>query len=760
VQNPIKKYEMMNFGQWLKFGDTYYENSGFPTGFWSSAWTGDASLNGATQDILDDFYKDNYDTGDNYLDFVYVDNAVVVNTNFSVSGGTDKTKYYLGVSNFDQKGVIKSQDYLRKNIRLNLTQSLTDKLMFNGGISLSDEKMSVISNDNNIYGVLSTAILESPGNNIYNPDGSFNSTDFLFSNPLQNAIEDFGKGRSFRIFGNGNLTYTFNKDLDFSSAYGLDKLEFQERIYNPPTSAQGSPDGYAEQRHTTRTKYTFLQSLNFKHTYNKFKVRAFTGFEYERNTTSFLRAASNGFTSPLLTYVSEGSTPLNADSSFSEENRMSVISRIGTTYNNSLILEFSLRADASSKFSKDNRWGIFPAASVAYLISSTDWFDSKLINFLKLRASWGVTGNDSAIGRYSYQPSVAVDTYGDLSATYLTIANPDLRWEETEQIDVGFDLKLLKNKLGISYAYFNKSTRDNSLILNKPNALNQGGGSIPANIGEMVNTGHEIDINATIVDNDTFYWNSSVGISTLDNEITSLGGSAPFDTGFVNRVEEGAALGAFRLLESDGLYQDISEVPANLQAQGVGPGDVKYIDQNNDGIINDDDYIIAGDYFADYIINFKSSLKFKNIDLNFLITQSVGNDVFNNNLQFAGASGNRIFNKFSSQLDYWTPTNTETDLPRPNLNTQAYNNQDATRLLEDGSFIKLRNITLGYTIKTIKNIESLRFTLSADNLFVITDYSGVDPEVNVFGSQSVRGGTDFLTQGGNKVWKFGVNFTF
>mgnify|MGYP003662924076 CR=1 FL=1 len=759
-QNAQDRYETMNYGEFLAFGDASHTLSN-GLGWWSTVWDGRQNLIGATQTELNAFYDLVRNEGDNYIDEIYVDDAPVINTNFNVSGGDEDTQYYLGVSQFTQDGVLLAQDFNRNTVRLNLTQKLTDKLSFTGGISLTDENLRMITNDNNIYGVLSTAILEAPGYDIYNADGSFNVNDFGFSNPVQNALEDSGRGYTFRLLGNADLQYKVTDNLTLNTSYGLDQLNFRQRIYNPPTSSQGSPSGFSSEAKNEFRRIKVLQSVNYtpKIT-DDIRLRVFLAGEYERNTSNFLSANVTGFTSSQLRFLSQGSTPGAPSSSFSEEKRVSVISRVGATFFNKLIVELSLRADASSKFNNDDRWGYFPAASVGYILSEEDWFQNDFINYFKVRGSWGVTGNTSAVGRYDSQSGVASGTYGTTGTSALTLSNPFITWEETSQYDAGFEAKFLDNRISLGYAYYNKSTNNNSLILSAPIPNHESGGSIPANIGEIENSGHEIDLSIDVFRGENFNWTTNFGFSSLDNKVLSLGGTAPFGTGFVSRVEEGAPLGAFRLYETDGLYQSDAEVPTWLAVDGVGAGDVKYVDQNNDQILNDDDFIIAGKPYADYTINWSNDMSYKNFDLSFLWALSEGNDVFNNNLQFAGVSGGRTFGKFKSQLNYWTPTNTGTDIPRANFLTASYNNRDGTRLLEDGSYIKLRNVTLGYTLPKIEGFDKIRVYVSGDNLVLITDYSGIDPEVNFNGAPGVTGGTDFLTQGANKVWKFGINVSF
>ncbi|OAB79613.1 SusC/RagA family TonB-linked outer membrane protein [Cochleicola gelatinilyticus] len=767
-QNAIEKYDTMNYGQWLKFRDTASQNGGADSGSFSANDADMPQLLGASQETLQAFYDSVADVGDSYIDEVYVDNAVTRNNNFNLSGGNDKTKMYFGASHFFQEGTVLTQDFDRKSARLNITQQISNSIDFVGGVSITDEFVNQIVNDNNIFGVLSTGILERPGLDLRDENGDFTPyQQFTFSNPLQNALEDLGKLRTFRVIGNAALNFQITDEFSAETKVGLDQSEVIERIYNPSTTAQGNfgvNNGFGQETQATRRIYQVRQSFSYNKSWENIRMRAYLGGEYETNSTRFVIAAAEDFPSPLLQYVGQGITPLTSSSEFGENKRASLISRLGFTFWNKLILEGSIRADASSRFSEDDRTGYFPGLSAAYIVSEHDWFENNFVDYLKIRGSYGITGNESPFDRY-FAPAVATSQYADQAALFLTIGEATARWEETEQIDVGFNVKFWDSRVDLNYAYFLKQTHDNSLVLPVALPTNQGSVITPQNVAAMENKGHEIDLNIGVVRNDNFSWNTSFIFGTLDNEVTFLpknefGETEPINAGFVSRVDEGEPLGFFYVLESDGLYQDISEIPQELQDQGVAPGDVKYIDQNGDGIINDDDFINGGDPWADFTLSWKNDIRFKKFDLSFLWAMSEGGEIYNNNIQFAGASSSGTFGKFTSQLDWWTPENRDTEIPRPNTVTAGYNNQDATRFIEDGSYIKLRNVTLGYTLPEIKWLASARVFVSGDNLVLITDYSGVDPEINTFGNSNIARGTDFLTQGNSRVWKFGVNLSF
>lgn len=773
-QTSLNEYDTMNYGQWLNYRDVFAENSGAESGSFSASDTGNPDLLGASQDVLQAFYASQADVGDNYIGEVYRQDSPVLENSISLSGGTEKSKFFFTASTFNQEGTVLTQDFNRNNARINITQEISDKLTFEGGIGIADEKSRAIVNDNNIFGVLSTALLERPGLNLRDENGDLTPyTEFTFSNPLDNAVSDFAEGRTFRTIGNASLNYEITDELSAGVRVGLDQSEFRENIFNPASTAQGNfglsndegTPGSAQETHASRRIMLVRPSLSYNTDIgDNIKVRAYLGAEYERRTTRFVGAVSEGFPIPGLTQVTQGLFPVATSGEFSEEMRMSAVSTLGLTLWNNVILEGSLRRDDNSKFEQADRTGYFPGASAAYIISDEDWFQNEVLDYLKLRGSWGVTGNDSPFDRYT-APVTATGTYAEAQTTFLTIGSRTARWEETQQVDVGFDSRFFDGVIGLGYSYYEKVTKDQSLVVNDFTSLAQGSRSVIDNLAEMSNIGHEFDLTITPFDNDKFYWSNTLNLSTLDNEVTFLpknldGTTRPIDAGFVNRVDEGQPLGFFYVFEADGLYQEGDAIPQDLQDQGVSPGDVRYVDQNGDGLINDDDRINAGDAWADYTMNWQANMRYKGFDLSFLWALSEGNEIFNNNLQFAGISGSPNFGKLANQLDFWTPTNTDTNIPRPNAVTQGYNNQESTRFVEDGSFIKLRNITLGYTLPEIKGLDNVRVYVSADNLILITDYSGVDPEINTFGNTNISRGTDFLSQGGNRVLKFGMNVTF
>ena len=304
-------------------------------------------------------------------------------------------------------------------------------------------------------------------------------------------------------------------------------------------------------------------------------------------------------------------------------------------------------------------------------------------------------------------------------------------------------------------------------MLSRPLRNTSGFTSVAANVGSMRNEGHELSLNARIFEGD-FNWSMQIQAAWNDNEITGLqrdaaGESIPIDQGFATRLAVGQPLGAFFALESDGLWQEGDDIPQPLLDRGIAPGDVRYIDQNGDGNINANDRVFVGNPNPRITGNFRNTIRYKNFDFSANLQFEEDKDLFNNSNAFGGASGSFLFNKFSNQLDYWTPENTDTNIPRPRYGgQQSYNNQDSDRFIEDASYIRLKEVVLGYTVnpEILGNDISLRIFVGGDNLWTETDYSGLDPEVNTFGNDNTARGTDFFTQGLNIVYKVGVYLKF
>ncbi|ROI06393.1 SusC/RagA family TonB-linked outer membrane protein [Chryseobacterium sp. G0240] len=770
-QNPIKKFKTMKAGEYYKMLDLAEYNTNPNNGktYWSLA---NEVWNPNSGQSIEDFYKSDF--GDNYLNQVYRKDQPLYELSTSASGGNDKTTFYLGFSNFDQSGVVRGQEYGRQTFTLNLDQKLNDIFKVVSSVRLSNEKINRINGDNNIYAPLTAAILEPPGQNIWNPDGTYNTDTWTFSNPLQNATDVKSVTKTFGVNASLGLESKFSSKLSMVTRFNLERINYDESRLFPLDTYQGrGSKGQADYNGRLYNTFTAFNTLTYTEKLSdKFRFTLMGGLEYFNRKTTFTDIQTQNI--PLgATSPDAGSEKTIASYYPSLGNRtFSYFSRLSLEIFNNLFVDATFRADSSSKLAYDNRTEYFPSVSAAYVLSDNDWFKKDVISLLKLKAGWGELGNQSGLGNFDTSSSAQTYAYGLLPAvnvnplfgSAVSLANAALVWERTAQTDAGLEIGLFRNRINLTYDFYYKKSKQ--LLVNATAALENGAENYKSNAAEMYNRGHEIGVNAIILKGANVGWNSQFNITFNKNEVTKLLGDkpVPIDFGFATRIDVGQPVGAFFGLNAIGIYRSNDEIPQALYNQGIRAGDVKYEDVNGDGVINSNDRVFIGKAQPDFFGNFRNTFRYKNFDLSANIIFVFGQDMYNSSLRFAGISGNPLFGKLADQTDYWTPDNSNASLPRPVRGfNQSWNNQISSRFIESASYIRLREIQLGYTLpKTMLNIGdmTLRFFIAADNLWTWTDYSGPEPEVNAFGQANVATGTDFFTQGMNRTIKFGINLNF
>ena len=434
-----------------------------------------------------------------------------------------------------------------------------------------------------------------------------------------------------------------------------------------------------------------------------------------------------------------------------------------------------MRADGSSRFGANNRWGVFPAVSAAWRISEDFFANSSVISEMKLKASWGVRGNQD-IGNFAsralIQPGTNYLQRAGLAPSQL--GNPNLTWEEREDIDLGLEVGLFEDKLQLTVDAYRGTT--NELLLSRPLVGSSGFTGITENIGSIRNEGIDIALTTTNVSTSKLSWTTTANVSFFRNEILKLAGT-PFAAGFASWVEEGQALGAFRGYEVVKIFQTQSEIDALNQAArektGIAsavyqstltrPGDIMFADINNDGRITSDDQKILGNANPKFYGGVTNNIQGYGFDLSFFFQFSIGNMVFNNTRAFSEGM-NSVFGQAATVRDRWTTSNTDTDIPRAVFGDPNNNRRVSDRFLEDASYVRLKNLTLGYTLpkNVLKKVglNNARVYVTGQNLLTFTDYSGFDPEVSTFGETNTAAGTDFLTFPQARTMLVGINLGF
>ena len=694
--------------------------------------------------------------------------APVSDLNLSVNGGNDRITYMLSGSRFDQEGIVLNSNYKRTNGRLNVDFTATNRLSFRTSLGLNRESWLRTVNDNTIVGPNANAIASMPILPVRRADGSFTTFDdgLQYANPVALATYWRGPANAYRALGNVQGTYEFTDRLRLTANIGGDVYNLGERRWESPLA----PDTYAAGAHGVSVQGTNLATRFLAETYATYEpfrdnaqhltLVAGTGTERNHSELTFVRG--EGFGSNFFQYPGAAGKSTDYDGSATDYNLVSFFGRANYSLRDRYLLTASVRADGSSRFGENNRYGVFPSASIGWL-ATDESFLSGLKRFaeLKLRASYGVTGNQDIISTSPNQRNFAYLGYyeranfaGTPGIAPTNFRNPDLRWETTKEWDTGFDLSVLGGRVALIGDYYNKLTSD--LLVRRPITSTSGYSIWWSNVGNMENRGVEFQLSATPVQarsRGDFDWRADFNISRNTNKVTKLFDHQPFNAGFddVNRVEEGQPLGAFHV----------------IRFLGVDPqtGDAKYDDINGDGQINADDRVIVGSPHPKYWGGFRNQLSWMGFDLNTFLQFSQGNKIYNGIRAFADDGGYYYDNKFNLVMRRWRQPGDKTDVPRASYDGTSGQTIISSRYLEDGSYVRLDEVTLGYRLPSrltgYANLTDARLYVSGRNLKVWTDFIGFDPDVNSGGSSATLTlGTEFYAYPRARTINIGITGTW
>jgi TonB-linked SusC/RagA family outer membrane protein len=726
VQQVWKKLKMLDARQWMEYRNDL-----------------------AGSKVFTDDQMNNTTVNTNWQDIIFR-NAPTSTVELSAAGGNEKTRFFLSGDYYQEEGALIGTDYNRLNGRLNVDHSLTDKISLGASIGISYAKTNRVEGDQSTHGVLPNGISTPAIFPVYNEDGSYNQ-DGPYSNAVSIANEATNQNFSFRTIGNTFLTYNILPNLSFTTKWGIDFLNFREHAFEYNTVQGQKYNGLGFETYTNVTNLVSNNTLKYKFSVKKHDFELLGGYSFEKKQTrnSFIRAQD--YPNENLQYAISAATIVQAYANALDEGTESFFGRLNYNFSNKYIMSFSGRADASSRFGTNNRWGFFPSASMAWRIGEEKQFNlPEQINELKLRTSYGLTGNDD-ITPFLYKELYGITTYDGKSGYYPSaIPNPDLKWETTAQFNVGLDLGLFENRISLALDYYNKQTKD--LLLARPLPETSGYSSITENIGKVENKGFEFSLTTVNLDG-LFKWTTLFNLSTNSNKVKKLYNGTPIDDigRGSNRVMEGQPIGVFY----------------NYKWLGIDPstGDCVYADLNKNGKVDTDDRTIVGNPQPDYIGGVTNTFSYKGFDLSVFLQFSYGNDVFNGSrLYLESLTGGD--SQLESVTRRWKNVGDITDIPRAtsDATATANNRRSSSRFIEDGSFLRIKNVTLGYNfnkewIKRFK-FENLRVYFTAQNLYTFTNYTGLDPEVNYVGDNNTIIGTDFFTYPQSRSYNLGINIKF
>jgi TonB-linked SusC/RagA family outer membrane protein len=729
-----------------------------------------------------DFYDtpSSYGNGTNWQDEIYR-NGLLQNYQLAISGGTERINYYLSGTYLDQQGIIIGSDYNRYSFTSNIKARVFDWLSVGANIFARNTSLDGVNSQTGGYyapGVPDLALKFSPTVGIYDEDGNFTRTDrgIPADNPYANATQYLQERVSNLKQGNFFAELDLLKGLRFKTTFGVNSSNGRSGRYITSKTERGeSVDGeanlsyYHNLNFASENYFTYSSVFNYIH-----DLTVMAGYSYQSYESDGMSVeTATGFPTDAFLYWNLGAgTGIPVFDSFIVNSKLSSFyGRLNYGFNSKYLFTFNARYDGSSRFAKNSKWAFFPSGAFAWNANEESFMSSiDKISQLKFRVSYGITGNQ-AIRPYQSLASLtdvfATDRGNIIPAIKPgSTSNPNLTWESTAQTNVGLDLGLFNNRLGMTADVYNMITSD--LLFNVPIPNFSGFSSQLQNIGEVQNRGIEFAFNARILTG-RIKWSTNANISHNQNKILKLVdnetegndiyyGSAPLEGagGIKTQIlREGESVGVFYGY----IYEGVLQAEDTPLENGEDVGGEKFKDLNADGILNDDDRTIIGNPHPDFMWNWNNNLSYGNFDLNIFVQASQGGEMINYTRMELGVMNGRS-NATLDALDRWTPSNTDTDIPRANLDR---GHVFSDRWVEDGSYIRLKNISLGYNfspslLHKIK-LRSAKIYVSAQNILTFTNYKGVDPEI-AYNSSNTNLGLDYAGYPNIKAITVGVNLGF
>tara|TARA_R110000823_G_scaffold29841_3_gene86101 strand:+ start:447 stop:3407 length:2961 start_codon:yes stop_codon:yes gene_type:complete len=707
-----------------------------------------------SQQKINDFIANSVD----YQDEVYR-TAIAQNYQLSFRGGSEKMNYYVSGNYLDQEGLAINTNFKRYSLRSNINADLTDKLTMSTSLNLI--RQEGLNNDPGFgAGLALGAVGFDKTTPIYDANGNYNRQtlvvggvqESVLTNPVFTAMESNGTSAVNRVQANVSLNYNLVENLDFNVSGGIDYANIAVAYFNPANNDAAQITAGQNANNSNKTQYAFR--LNYDNTFSeKHNLNATAIFEERRNLSTGFNADGRGFYTASTGFDNIGLADTQTiGSGTSERTLRSAIGRATYNYDSRYLVTGSVRYDESSVFLKD-QGGVFSSFALGWNINNEEFFTSETVSTLRLRGGWGQTGNEligtsDALNLLRNNPWIpnggATGSTAILPGTRL--ANPDLTWETTVQTNIGLDLGILNDRFSLTLEYYSKKTED--LLLTRQVPRFTGRVDQVVNAGEVENKGFDVNLTGRIVQNDNFLWDFSANLSSNKNKVLSLIGD---ETEVFPGLTVGGSIPApsiVRVGEPIGVFYGFIYEGVN-----AADGNAVYAEEQD----------IIGDANPDFTYGFNNNMSYKGFDFNFFFQGVYGNDVFNRARSLIIGRDGRIPYGTSAELrNTWTASNTSAPLPSLNAtNTQS----QSSEFIEDGSFLRLKNISLGYTLRDFDALEaigaeSLRLYVSAQNLFTITNYSGLDPEVSNGGENDRLAGVDIGALPTSKTFTLGLNLRF
>ncbi len=731
----------------------------------------------------------------------YFKTGVMTQHNIGLSGGNDISRFYASAGYFDQSGTTPTVGYKRYNFRLNSDHVISKVFTFGENLYIAYGNQAYDNNETGTRSNLVNVIKMMPYMPVYDPttsDGYRGVNSVLDggdpTNPIEDAkIKNPGNRTTFKLLGTAFAEVNFTKWLRFRSTFGVDYSNGLDYRFSPIFNDSGTVAGSSAilagivNNRSVSTVQLYTEQLTFDKSFGDHHVNATAIYEYQGQHTRNENASGNQASNDLKTL--NNASNISVQTLIGENSLISYVGRLSYDFKGKYLLSGAVRRDGLSVWAPGKKWATFPSGSIGWRVDQESFMKNQTkISELKLRAGYGITGiNGLLLGNTPWLVGVSANSAyypfngsvtGGPSSSIQALGNTSLDWETTKQLNLGLDLGLLNNAITLSAEYYQRRSDNLILSVPLPPSLGYLTSTVNENVASMQNNGFELQLGYNKRTGD-FQWNASGNISFITNKVLKLAAGVPnieagsdvdLTEGYnVTNTAPGHPVQSFYGWVNEGIFQDSSQLKGHAtQAAGTGPGDLKFKDLNGDGKIDNSDRAYLGSFIPKFTYALNLGANYKNFGLSVFFQGVQGNKIYNA-LRATTEGMVRFFNAGTRVLDAWTPTHTNTDVPRAISSDPNQNARPSGRFLEDGSYLRLKNIMLSYTIPA-KSLQSLtqgvvngfRIYISAQNLLTFTKYTGFDPEVGnrAPSGSSLTNGIDYAVYPQPKAYQIGIQANF
>jgi TonB-linked SusC/RagA family outer membrane protein len=789
MQNVTKRLSLMNTSQFEQYAITY-RGSNVPRLL--DPWVNTPIYQGATTTYGQ--------TNTNWQD-AYFKQGVMTQHNIGLSGGNDISRFYASIGFYDQTGIAPKVGYKRFNFRINSEHNISKVFTFGENLYMASGTQAYDNNESGSRTNLVNVIRIMPHMPVYDPtttDGFRGVNSVLDggdpTNPVEDAtVKNTGTRQTVKVLGTGYAEVNFTKWLRFRSTFGIDYANGLDSRFLPIFNDSGTVAGSSAilagivNNRTVSTVQQFTQQLTFDKSFGDHHINAVAVYEYLQQKVNTENASGTQASNNLKTL--NNASNLSIQQLYSEGDLISYVGRLSYDYQGKYLLSGAIRKDGLSVWAPGKKWKVFPSGSVGWRIDQEKFMQSQTaISELKVRAGYGITGlNGFALGWTPWQASISSNSayypFGNVfnngpASSLQSLANPDLEWETTKSLNIGADIGLLHNAVTLSAEFFKRKTDNLILAVPLPSSLGYLTSTVPINVAGMTNNGFELQAGYNQRTGD-FKWNVSALISFITNTVTKLapgvtsieaGSDADLSEGYnVTSTQVGHPIQSFYGWQVEGIFQSAADVTKHAtQTAATSPGDLAFKDIKADGVIDNNDRTFLGSFIPKFTYSFNFGANYKGLDASVFFQGVQGNKIYNATRTISEGMV-RFFNSSTRVLDAWTPSHTNTDVPRAIGSDPNQNARPSTRFLEDGSYLRLKNVIVGYTIPqnslqsmTKGVVKSFRVYVSAQNLLTFTKYTGYDPEVGnrQVNTSSLTNGIDAAVYPQPKGYQVGIQANF